>query len=101
MDKILDKSLSPHQFQNRLLNTLSLGELRLFLRTLVFGKNWRGDKLDWNDCYINFKDNQGNVFKRYHHAFTKRELKKLFQKAGFKMEKIINNRNIIFIGKKD
>ena len=70
-------------------------------------KNWvdklKGDKnLDWNDCNITFKDNQGKIFNRYHHAFTKRELYKLFSNAGFQIEKceIINGRNIILIGKK-
>jgi tRNA (uracil-5-)-methyltransferase TRM9 len=70
-------------------------------------QNWK-DKLlgksnwDWNDCYISFADNQGNKFQRFHHAFTKRELKRLFLAAGFKVEKceIINKRNILLIGKK-
>jgi ubiquinone/menaquinone biosynthesis C-methylase UbiE len=59
-------------------------------------------RLDWNDCWIDFKDNKGNSFNRYHHAFRKNELKKLFLDAGFTKEKteIINGRNIIFIGKK-
>jgi ubiquinone/menaquinone biosynthesis C-methylase UbiE len=100
IDKLLGKSLSPHQFQNRLLNILSLGDLRLFLRTSILGKNWCGDELDWNDCYITFKDNQGNVFKRYHHAFIAKELEKLFLEAGFKKEKIISGKNLIFIGRK-
>lgn len=70
-------------------------------------KNWKlkiqgKSKLDWMDCEISFIDNQGKKFNRFHHAFTKRELKKLFSKAGFKVEKcdIINERNIILIGKK-
>lgn len=70
-------------------------------------KNWR-DKilgrsdLDWNDCHITFKNNQGETFHRFHHAFMKRELGKIFEKAGFKTEKcnLINGKNIIFIGKK-
>jgi tRNA (uracil-5-)-methyltransferase TRM9 len=59
-------------------------------------------KLDFNDCYISFKNNQGETFQRYHHAFTKRELKKLFTQAGFKTVKneVLQGRNIIFIGKK-
>lgn len=58
--------------------------------------------LDWKDCYINFKDNQGNVFRRYHHAFTKRELQAIFERSGFVTEKcdIIDGRNIIYVGKK-
>jgi len=68
--------------------------------------NWKNkilgkSKLDWNDCQITFTDNQGQIFKRFHHAFTLRELKKLFSKAGFKIircEKIKGN--LVLIGKK-
>ncbi|HOW60814.1 MAG TPA: class I SAM-dependent methyltransferase [Candidatus Moranbacteria bacterium] len=70
-------------------------------------KNWlgklKGDRnMDWNDCYVSFTDNEGKKFQRYHHAFTKRELRKLFSDAGFKVEKceIIDKRNILLIGKK-
>lgn len=70
--------------------------------------NWK-DKilgksdLDWNDCYISFSDNgKKNKFQRFHHAFTKRELKKIFAKAGFKIEKceIIDKRNVLLTAKK-
>jgi ubiquinone/menaquinone biosynthesis C-methylase UbiE len=59
-------------------------------------------RLDWNDCWIDFKDNKGNLFNRYHHAFRKNELKNIFVDAGFTQERseIINGKNIIFIGKK-
>ncbi len=70
-------------------------------------KNWLEklsgkSNLDWNDCLISFTDNQGNRFQRFHHAFTKRELKKLFQDAGFEIEKceIVDGRNILLVGKK-
>ena len=70
-------------------------------------KNWIGklffrSNLDWNDCYVTFKDNQGNVFKRYHHAFTERELKKLFDEVGFKSIECQSSSkgNLIYIGKK-
>jgi len=58
--------------------------------------------LDWNDCYVSFADNGGNKFQRFHHAFTKRELRNLFSRAGFKVEKceIINGRNTFLVGKK-
>lgn len=70
-------------------------------------KNW-ADKisgksvLDWNDCLISFTDNQGKKFERFHHAFTKRELRKLFESAGFETEKceVADGRNILYIGKK-
>lgn len=59
-------------------------------------------ELDWNDCMISFTDNQGNKFQRFHHAFTKKELKKLFKNAGFEIEKceIIDGRNIVLVGRK-
>ena len=70
-------------------------------------KNWADkllgrSKLDWNDCYVTFKDNEGKIFKRYHHAFSKKELCDLFSKAGFKIEKCENmdGKNLVFIGKK-
>jgi ubiquinone/menaquinone biosynthesis C-methylase UbiE len=70
-------------------------------------KNWflkiigKSD-LDWNDCYISFKDNQGIKIQRFHHAFTKRELRKLFSQAGFEIEKcdLIGGRNILLVAKK-
>jgi ubiquinone/menaquinone biosynthesis C-methylase UbiE len=70
-------------------------------------KNWflklRGkSELDWNDCLVSFTDNQGNVFQRFHHAFTKRELKKLFEGAGFEIERceVVGGRNIVLVGEK-
>ena len=64
----------------------------------IFGKS----ELDWNDCEISFTDNQGRKIQRFHHAFTRRELEKLFSCAGFKIEKceIIKGRNILLVGKK-
>jgi ubiquinone/menaquinone biosynthesis C-methylase UbiE len=57
--------------------------------------------LDWNDVYITFTDNEGKVFNRYHHAFTKRYLKKLFKKAGFEIELIKRiDGNIVLVGRK-
>lgn len=70
-------------------------------------QNWmdklKGEsELDWNDCEISFTDNQGKKFQRFHHAFTKRELKKLFEDAGFEIEKceVVDGRNIVLVGKK-
>lgn len=69
-------------------------------------KNWLDkilgkSKLDWNDCYIDFKDNEGKIFKRYHHAFTKRKLRNLFERAGFQTEKCakLNRKNLVYVGK--
>lgn len=70
-------------------------------------KNWYNkiigeSRMDWNDCYISFRDNQGNMFQRFHHAFTKSELEKLFISAGFSIERcgVVNGRNILLIGRK-
>jgi ubiquinone/menaquinone biosynthesis C-methylase UbiE len=53
-------------------------------------------KLDWGDLYIPWQ----NQHQRYHHAFTKKELKKLFIKTGFEIEKSESQkRNILIIGK--
>jgi ubiquinone/menaquinone biosynthesis C-methylase UbiE len=70
-------------------------------------ENWKakvkGDsKLDWNDCLISFTNNEDIKFQRFHHAFTKRELKKLFKNAGFEIEKcqVVDGRNILLVAKK-
>ncbi len=67
-----------------------------------FAKLQGNSQLDWNDCEISFTDNQGKRFWRFHHAFTKRELQKLFQEAGFEIEKceIVGGRNILLIGRR-
>lgn len=59
-------------------------------------------EIDWNDCYISFTDNQSRVFQRYHHAFTKGELTRLFVKAGFQVEKceLFSGRNLLLVGRK-
>jgi len=74
-------------------------------RKLIF-KNWKDkllgkSSLDWNDCWITFTDNQGQKFNRFHHAFTKSELRKLFLTAGFEVRacKIIRG-NIVLWGRK-
>lgn len=76
-----------------------------YLKRII--KNWLdkltgGSELDWNDCRISFQDDQGRVFDRYHHAFSEKEFRELFSRAGFKVEKceIIKGRNILLIGKK-
>jgi alkylated DNA repair protein alkB family protein 8 len=54
------------------------------------------------DLYIPFRDNEGRVFERYHRLYTKKDLENIFSKAGFSIEKsdILNERNIIIVGKK-
>jgi ubiquinone/menaquinone biosynthesis C-methylase UbiE len=68
----------------------------------LFDKVKGKSELEIKDCMISFTDNNGVKFQRFHHAFTKRELKKLFEKAGFKIERceIVDGRNILLVGKK-
>lgn len=70
-------------------------------------QNWQAkirgqSELDWNDCYIGFKGNRGENFSRYHHAFTQKELRVVFRRAGFvsKRCEAVGGRNLIFIGQK-
>lgn len=58
--------------------------------------------LDWNGCYINFKNNIGEIFPRYHHAYTRKEIKNIFIRAGFQVEKceMIGGKNIVLIAEK-
>jgi len=82
----------------------NLWQKRYFKRIFV---NWANktlgrSRLDWNDCWVDFKDNKRNIFNRYHHAYTKGELRKIFREAGFLEDKCetINGKNIVFIGRK-
>jgi len=71
-------------------------------------ENWKNkikgkSDLDWNDCMISFTDNEGKKFQRFHRAFTKRELKNLFEEAGFRILKceIPDGRNILLVAEKN
>lgn len=79
---------------------------RKYIKNIL--SNWK-DKLlmksdlDWNDCRVDFKNDEGKLlFKRYHHAFTQRELNCLFQEAGFAQKEcqLPKNWNLVFSGKK-
>lgn len=51
----------------------------------IFGKS----KLDFKDVFYPWKDSQGKILiQRYIHCFTKKELKELAKKAGFKIKEI-------------
>ncbi len=66
----------------------------------IFKKIAGSSNLGWGDLTVSFKENSF-VFKRYHHAYTKRSLERLFIKAGFKTVKTINTgRNLVYIGQK-
>lgn len=72
------------------------------IRSVGQPSNSLDDNLDWNDCSISFTDNIGKRFDRFHHAFTKGELQKLFESAGFETERceIVGGRNIVYVGRK-
>ena len=72
----------------------------VIIKKIFQKKEFKG--LGIKDGFIPFKDNQGNVFNRYHHAYSKRDLKKIFEKSGFEIEKclVLNQKNILIIGKK-
>ena len=66
---------------------------KTFLLKLI-GKNY----LDFGDVVFDWKDNTGKITsRRYYHAFTKNDLKKLFKKAGFKIEKIYKDKYNFYI----
>lgn len=69
-------------------------------------KNWLNkligrSKLDWNDCYIIFKNNDGRIFKRYHHAFTRKELAHSLKVSSFYPERTAKlGRNLVVVARK-
>lgn len=74
---------------------------RLILKCALLkflGKN----KLDFGDILFNWKNNRGEkISRRYYHAFTKNELKKLAVRAGLKIEKSYKDQyNYYFILKR-
>jgi alkylated DNA repair protein alkB family protein 8 len=54
-------------------------------------------KYDWNDTFIPWGDSGIN---RYYHAFTTRELKKLFESNGFEVVELFKTNNICLVCRK-
>ena len=65
-------------------NFYQLHYLRILLK-FTFRKLLGLNRLDFKDVLLSPKKLK---IQRYYHAFTKKELKKLFQKAGFKVEEL-------------
>jgi ubiquinone/menaquinone biosynthesis C-methylase UbiE len=70
------------------LRPLSMARAKQWKRLKSFLKSQIGialgrEPLDWGDFYIPWQ----NKYRRYHHVFTLRELKKLASDAGFEIEK--------------
>lgn len=73
---------------------------------------WRREKLkyivksffdlNFKNVRIPFRDNQGNVFYRYHKVYTMSELKDIFRRAGFSIENttVVNKKNLVLIARK-
>jgi len=76
--------------------------LKLLFKFLLRKVFW-GSKLDIGDAFVPWKNTK---IDRYYHAFTRNELKKLFESAGLKVEELRflkrENKevNILIIGKK-
>jgi tRNA (uracil-5-)-methyltransferase TRM9 len=51
------------------------------------GKN----KMDWKDILFDWRAPNSQMSKRYYHAFGQSELKKLFKKAGLRVEKMFKD----------
>jgi ubiquinone/menaquinone biosynthesis C-methylase UbiE len=83
-------------------NLYQLRYLRILLKSTI-RKILGLSRLDFKDAFLSW---QNTGVQRYYHAFTKRELKKLFQKAGFKVEKLKSLKrkdkktNILIVGAK-
>lgn len=57
---------------------------RFFLLKLI-----KKNRMDFGDIVFDWKNSgQKGLSRRYYHAFSKRELKKLFKKAGLRVEKL-------------
>lgn len=55
----------------------------------ILGRN----KFDFGDILFDWKNNRGQrLSRRYYHAFTKRELKKIAGRAGLKIEKLYKDK---------
>ena len=50
---------------------------------------------NWKDFFFSWKSSDGKIqCQRFYHAFTKGELKRLFKKLGFKVEKIFTHLDV-------
>ncbi|MEA3449730.1 MAG: class I SAM-dependent methyltransferase [Patescibacteria group bacterium] len=62
--------------------------LKFNLKKLIFQ-----NKMDFNDILFPWKNPQGKIVsERYYHAFTKKKLKKISQKADLKIEKLFKDK---------
>lgn len=65
---------------------------KLIFKTYLL-KLLRKNEFDFGDVVFDWKNSTGtSVSKRYYHAFTKKELKSIFSKAGFRVETIYKDK---------
>lgn len=73
----------------RVQDLISNQKYRMLILKYFFLKLIGWSKMDFGDLLIPWKDGQGNILaERYFHCFSKKELKELFKKAGFEIEKV-------------
>lgn len=74
-------------------NLWSQKKFRKLIWKFLILKFIKKNKMDFGDILFDWKSNQGEfVSKRYYHAFTKRELKKIIKKAGLKIDRLFKDR---------
>jgi len=75
---------------------------RKYIWKNIYKKILGQSDFDFLDCAIPFKNNAGETFHRFHHAYTQKKLAKLFSEAGFSVEevRVVNNKNIVLVAKK-
>lgn len=58
--------------------------------------------LGLKDAVIPFENDDGKIFHRYHRAYTKKDIRAIFSKAGFSIEEcfISGGKNIVLVAKK-
>lgn len=60
----------------------------------IFGKH----KMDFGDIIFHWKNSEGQeISRRYYHAFTKKELKKIVAKAGFKINRLYKDEHNYYL----
>ncbi|MEK7557898.1 MAG: class I SAM-dependent methyltransferase [Patescibacteria group bacterium] len=79
-------------------NMWSQKKFRKLLWKFVLLKLINKNKLDFGDILFDWKNSAGQaISQRYYHAFTKQELKRLFKKAGLKIEKLYKDKHNYYV----
>lgn len=74
-------------------NLWSQAKFRKLILKFAILKLIKKNKMDLGDILFDWKNPSGQVIsRRYYHAFTKRQLKKIIKKAGLKIDKIYKDK---------